>query len=113
MTALERKLTSLPGAAVLGRRGRGGGGGSREATFARVQGELGQLLRMLQGADATPTSQAVAACGEVQKKFTGLLERWRELSSKELKALNDKLREARLPPISLESAAREQAPGRK
>ena len=72
----------------------------------RVQGEMGQLLHLLQGADATPTSQVVAACGEVQKTFTGLLERWRELSGKELKALNEKLREAKLPPITLEGEAK-------
>jgi photosystem II stability/assembly factor-like uncharacterized protein len=103
MTALDRKLAALPGAAMLGRGGRGGrGGGSRVATFARVQGEMGQLLRLLQAADATPTSQAVAACGEVQKALAGLVERWRELSGKELKGLNEKLREARLTPIGVE-----------
>jgi predicted phage gp36 major capsid-like protein len=100
--ALERKLAALPGTAVFGRGGRGGrGGGSREPTFARVQGEMGQLLSLLQRADATPTSQAVAACGEAQKAFSGLLDRWRELSGKELQALNEKLRGAKLPPITL------------
>ncbi len=60
-SALERKLFTRAGAAVGGRGRRSGG--SREATFARVQGEMGQLLNLLQCADATPTSQVVAACG--------------------------------------------------
>jgi hypothetical protein len=67
---------------------------------------MGQLLRLLQRADATPTSQAVAACGEVQKTFGGLVERWREASGKELKAVNEKLREAKMPVIGLEGEAK-------
>jgi hypothetical protein len=106
-TALGKKLSTLAGAAVLGRRGRPGrAGGSPEVTFARVQGEMGQLLRLLQRADAAPTSQLVAACGEVQKTFAGLLERWGELSGKEVKTLNEKLREAKLAPITLDGEAK-------
>jgi photosystem II stability/assembly factor-like uncharacterized protein len=106
-TALDRKLAALPGTVMGGRGDRGvRGGGSREPTFGRVQGEMGQLLNLLQRADATPTSQLVAACGEAQKTLAGLLERWRELSGQELKALNEKLREARLPPINLEGEAK-------
>jgi hypothetical protein len=48
----------------------------------------------------------VSACGEAQKTLTGLVERWRELSGQELKALNEKLREAKLPPIDLEGEAK-------
>jgi photosystem II stability/assembly factor-like uncharacterized protein len=107
MTTLEKKLSALAGAAVIGRGFRGGrGGGSREASFALVQGEMGQLLRLLQRADATPTSQVVAACGEAQKTFGRLMERWREFSDKELKTLNEKLREAKVPPISLGGGAK-------
>jgi hypothetical protein len=104
--ALDRKLAALAGAAAGGRRPRGGGGGSREPTFGRVQGEMGQLLRLLQRADATPTSPLVAACGEAQKTFAGLVERWRELSGKELRALNEKLRAAGLPPVTLAGEAK-------
>jgi hypothetical protein len=105
-TALDRKLAALQGMAVAGRGGKGGrGGDAREPTFARVQGEMGQLLTLLQRADATPTSQAVAACGEAQQAFAGLLERWRQLSGKELQALNARLRAANLPPITLEGEA--------
>jgi hypothetical protein len=73
---------------------------------------MGSLLHVLQGADAAPTSQAEAACGEVRQTLAGLLERWRRLSGKELEALNDKLREARLPPITLEGEAKGAGAGR-
>jgi photosystem II stability/assembly factor-like uncharacterized protein len=107
ITALDGKLGSLAGAAAAGR-GRGRrGGGSREPSFGRVQGDMGQLLRVLQGADATPTSHVVAACGEAQKTLTALLGRWRELSGKDLPALNQKLREAKLQPIPLDGPAKE------
>jgi hypothetical protein len=105
--ALERKLEALTGAATAGRGGRGGRGvAAREPSFVRVQGEMGQLLRLLQRADATPTSQAAAACGQVRKTFTGLRQRWRELSGKELQALNMQLRRAKLPAIPVEGEAR-------
>jgi hypothetical protein len=107
IAALDRKLAALPGTEAVGRGGRGGSGGeSREPTFGQVRGEMGRLLNLLQGVDATPTSQVVAACGEARKTFAGLLERWRELSGKELQALNEKLREAKLPPITLEGEAK-------
>jgi photosystem II stability/assembly factor-like uncharacterized protein len=102
--ALDRKLAALPGTEAGGRGGRGGVSG--EPTFGRVQAEMGQLLTLLQRADATPTSQVVAACGEARKTLAGLVERWGELSGKELKALNEKLREAGMPPIILEGEAK-------
>jgi hypothetical protein len=88
MTTLEKKPSALAGTAASGRGFQGGrGGGSREASLALAQGKWGQLLRQLQRADAAPTSQVVAACGEVQITLGRLVERWRELSGKELRAL--------------------------
>ena len=100
LTALDRKLAALPGEAGGGRGGRAArGGGSREPTFRRVQGDMGQLLKLLQRADAAPTSQLVVACAGVQKTFSALRERWHELGGKELRNLNEKLRNAKLPQI--------------
>jgi hypothetical protein len=105
--ALDRKLAALAGTEVVGRRGQGDRGTeSREPTFGRVQWELGQLLNLLQSADVTPTSQAVAACSEVRKTLAGLRERWRELSGKDLQAVNEKLREGKLAPITLDGEAK-------
>jgi hypothetical protein len=47
------------------------------------------LLHLLQGADATPTTQAVAACAAVRQTLANLLRRWQELRGKEFKALQE------------------------
>jgi hypothetical protein len=98
---LDEKATALAGAAPL-RRGMRPAARTREPTLAGLSGELGALLRILQGADATPTTQAVAACGDAQQALVRLLGRWDELKGKELKALNEQLRKAGLPPLTTE-----------
>ena len=61
---------------------------------------LGSMLELLQAADATPTTQAVAASGELRQTMTNLLTRWSELKSKDLSAINEQLRQASLPPLN-------------
>jgi hypothetical protein len=54
----------------------------------------------IEGADTTPTTQAVAAVAEVQKALDSLLARWQELRSRDLPALNDQLKQSNLPPLA-------------
>jgi photosystem II stability/assembly factor-like uncharacterized protein len=68
-----------------------------ESGLARRSEELVRLLGILQEADATPTTHAEATCGEVRQALAGLLKRWDELKGKEVKALNQQLRQAGLP----------------
>jgi photosystem II stability/assembly factor-like uncharacterized protein len=96
--ALDQKAAALEGNAPA--RGRPGARGSGEPSLARLGGELTRLLEVLQSADATPTTQAVAASGELQQTLAGLLARWRDLKGKEVKALNEQLRRAELPPLT-------------
>ena len=108
ITALSQKATAIAGAGGGGRFGGGGGGGrgQRQAagpTLASVSGELIQSMETLQGADAAPTSQAAAAAEDAQKSLDELLERWDELKTRDLKALNDQLKAANLPPVSIGS----------
>jgi hypothetical protein len=78
--ALDKKITAIAGG---GGGGRGGGGrfapGGGPDTLASVQGALSNLLRLVQGADAAPTPQVVAAAEDRRKAFASLLERWRAL----------------------------------
>jgi photosystem II stability/assembly factor-like uncharacterized protein len=98
LAELDRKAQALEGRAR--RRGERPADGPPEPGLARLTGEMLQLLDVLQGADAAPTSQAVAACGETQKALGELLARWDELTGPTLKALNERLRRADLPALA-------------
>jgi hypothetical protein len=48
-------------------------------TFASLNGALAGLLRTLQGADAAPTTQAVAAAADRHKALAALQQRLKEI----------------------------------
>jgi photosystem II stability/assembly factor-like uncharacterized protein len=81
-------------AAILEGAGRGD---NRDQHLGGVSQELSQLLHLLQGADATPTTTAVTACEEVVKAHRDLQARWTKLKDKDVKAVNERLSKAGLP----------------
>ncbi len=98
VAGLEKKLTELEG------RSSGidaFGGSSREPGFAGLSTNFLGLMNMVEGADVAPTTQAIAASDDVQKSLSALLTRWEEIKTKDLKSLNDELRKAGKPIISL------------
>jgi hypothetical protein len=99
LTELDKKAASLEGAER--RRRERPSGGPRQPSMASVAENLEQLLRVLQEADAVPTAQAVTACEETQRSLRALLAKWEALTSQDLKALNERLRKAELPPLTL------------
>jgi photosystem II stability/assembly factor-like uncharacterized protein len=98
LAKLDQQAADLAGEDRGPRRRRRAGPG--EPSLNRLTGELGSLLDLLQEADAIPTSQAVAAAGETGQALAKLLSRWRDLQDKDIKTLNEQLRQARLPPLS-------------
>src|SRR2546427_217979 len=54
-------------------------GARREENLTRLNGELVQLYGVIQGVDAAPTTQAVAAVRELERALAERLARWREL----------------------------------
>src|SRR5205085_522592 len=82
LAELDRKAAALEGSPI--RRGEKAGGGARAASLAQLAGSLHRLLDVLQGADATPTTQAVAACAETQKALGDLRRRWGELKERDI-----------------------------
>ncbi|MEA2172684.1 MAG: hypothetical protein QOD00_276 [Blastocatellia bacterium] len=74
-----------------------------ETNLTRVNASLGSLLDLLQSADAAPTTQAVTASAELQRKLSELLSRWNEIKGREVKTINEQLRQAGLPALSIES----------
>ena len=103
LAALDQKAATLLGEGSL-RKERIGGGRRRNRanapSLSRVYGQLSSLLDTLEGADAAPTSQVVAACGHVQQAVTDLQSQWHDLKNGELKALNEQLVQAKLAPLS-------------
>jgi photosystem II stability/assembly factor-like uncharacterized protein len=74
----------------------------QQETLAGLQTKLLYLMTLLQSADAKPTSQAVAAVHEQQGSLKGVLGRWSDLSTRDLKRLNEGLGKANLSPLSPE-----------
>ncbi len=92
---LDKNLASLEGAAA-GRFGAPAGG---EMNLSRLRREMLSVMDILQGAEMQPTSQAIAAVAELQKSSATLQTRWNEISTVEVKSLNEKLKAAGLPLI--------------
>jgi len=74
---LARQAAALAGA--------GGGRGAPAEdgeSLSRLNGELASVLEIVEGADATPTTQAAAAVADLQRKLDALLARVRDLKAK-------------------------------
>ena len=58
------------------------------------------LLESLQAADVAPTTQAAAAVNQLQPALVELAARWETIKGRDLKALNEQLRQTGLPVIT-------------
>jgi photosystem II stability/assembly factor-like uncharacterized protein len=96
IAALDQKAAGIEGAA--GGAGPRGGGGSG---LARLASDFLSVMNLVEGADATPTTQAVAASEVLQKSLTEALSSWSDIKNKDVKSINEQLRQAGLPAIAL------------
>jgi photosystem II stability/assembly factor-like uncharacterized protein len=82
LDASSKALDSLA-ATFEGAGGRFGGGGGANAapTFAGISGTLTSLLDDFEGADAMPTTQAVAALNQTLADLDTILARWKAVNS--------------------------------
>jgi hypothetical protein len=76
------------------------GNPDQEPGLRLVLSQLTVLLQIFQGADAPSTSQAELGVASVQKILNELLERYGALREQELKVLNDRLNQSKLPPLA-------------
>jgi hypothetical protein len=109
IATLDKKAQALVGRAGGGFGEGGAGGGAapaRTATLTQLNAQLGQLLGIVQNADATPTTQATAAAAELEHTLAGALAQWAALRTHDVDALNSRLRQAQLPTITTGSASR-------
>jgi photosystem II stability/assembly factor-like uncharacterized protein len=111
LAAFDQKLASIEGIAG-GAGGRGGAGGGGAAggrggaaggadTLAGIGGSLMSLVPILQGADAPPTTQVLAAVTERRAALATLLGKWKALSTTALAGVNAELAKAGQPAVAV------------
>jgi photosystem II stability/assembly factor-like uncharacterized protein len=96
--AVSEKLQTL--AAGVGQ-GAAAAGAPLPPSIVGVTARLRTLFNFIDGVDAAPTTQAVAAVGELMKDAQTLNEGWRTFTTQDIAALNQALRAAGLTPIQL------------
>ena len=99
IAALDKKAAALEGSG--GGRGFGGQGGS-DPSLSRLSGELLGLMELVEGADVAPTTQAAAASVDLQRRLVEMLGLWSVIKARDLKELNQRLRQASLSPVDLQ-----------
>ena len=103
--AFDQALVSVAGQGGGGGRrgggGRGRGGAPGQPTFASINGELLQLLNLVEDADAEPTTPALAAVARAEQTYAALVARWTTLRTTTLASLNSRLRAAGQPAVTI------------
>ncbi|HEX8816399.1 MAG TPA: glycoside hydrolase [Terriglobales bacterium] len=74
-------------------------------SLERLNSGLSDLLGIVDGADAAPTTQAVKMFGDVSKALDEQLAQLKQLTDKDVPDLNKKLKQSGSPPLNLESLA--------
>ena len=104
----DKKAATLEGGGGgMGQRGGGGGfgfgpgAGGGPDTLAGIGGSLSSLMRLLQGADAAPTSQALAAVTERRQALASLIAKWNAFKTQDVANLNVQLKAVNLPAIEI------------
>jgi hypothetical protein len=104
LDALGEKILGVAGAAGGGFGGGGGGGaggGGARTTAASVSGRARTLFGLIEEADVAPTTQIAAALPDVIKDSNTVEQGWQGIKSSDIPALNQELRAAGLPPITV------------
>lgn len=68
-------------------------------SMAALNGSLGSLLLLVEGADAAPTAQAKETFITYKRLLDQQMLKWSELRDRDLPALNELLRQRQLPPL--------------
>jgi hypothetical protein len=98
--ALDQKLQALTGGVA-----RRPGAGTEQPTLGGLRTRYLTLFGILQEADVTPSTQASAAVGELQKQLPPLMQRWKAITDQDVPALNKQLKNANLLELKMEAAA--------
>jgi photosystem II stability/assembly factor-like uncharacterized protein len=96
IAALDQKAAALEGKAQRF------GPASTEDSFAQLNGQFGQLLTVVDGADAAPTQTVQDTFADRQRALAAVTNAWDDIRAHALPTLNDQLLRAKLPTISLD-----------
>jgi photosystem II stability/assembly factor-like uncharacterized protein len=100
LAAVDRKVAGFAGPAQ-----RFGPPGAGPTSFARLNGQLGQLLAVVESADTAPTRSAQEAFPALERPLADLQKNWDDLKSKDISSLNEELRKANLPVVQPNASA--------
>jgi hypothetical protein len=67
--------------------------------LAKLNGDFGKLLAVVDSADARPTEAARGTFSDLQRSLSPTLAQWKDLLAHDLPALNDQLRKSKLSPL--------------
>jgi photosystem II stability/assembly factor-like uncharacterized protein len=98
--ALDQKVQTL-----MGGGGCRPGPGAEAPTLGGLRTRYLTLFGVLQEADVMPSTQVTGAVADLQKQLPPVMERWKELKSQDLAALNKQLKGANLPEIKLQAVS--------
>jgi photosystem II stability/assembly factor-like uncharacterized protein len=105
LDALADKIQNTAGASGGGGFGGGGGGGAggggARTTAASVSTRARTLFGLIEEADVAPTTQITAALPDVIKDANTVQQSWQAIKSTDIPALNQELRAAGLPAITI------------
>jgi hypothetical protein len=68
-----------------------------------VNGDVGTLYGMAGMADAPPTAALTTATGKAARDLAPLMKSWQAIKTADVPALNQRLRDAKLPELKLEN----------
>jgi hypothetical protein len=96
IAALDQKAAALEGKAQRF------APASTEDSFAQLNGQFGQLLTVVDGADAAPTQTVQDSFADRQRALAAVTSAWDDIRAHAIPTLNDQLLRAKLPTISLD-----------
>jgi hypothetical protein len=97
LAEIDAKLAKIEG--IERRRRERGPDAPEEPSLARVSQQLNRLLDILQAADVAPTPRTATATSTTAEQLRVILDKLGDLRTKDVKALNERLRKAKLPTI--------------
>ena len=99
--ALDKKMTEVEEALIQTK----AKSGEDALNFPiRTMNQMVDLANVVQGSDAAPTAQSFAVYEVLNKQLDVQLAKWKEVQSHELAALNQKMKEANVPGVSIPPA---------